>query len=282
MSFASSFIWSYIIVHSKINKYKNHTILLVANLALSVLIYLLGGARQGLIQVIIAIVIYAYFMWGEKTQWKTQIKTKTILKVVAFGMILILSYQNLGNLFGRNFNINSNDYIAAYLSAEIKNLDIFIRKGQFGQGNSFATTQTFAHITNQLAGRYGFPERAFKFDQPYNYVNGHYLGNVYSTFWAFLYDGGYVAFILLTILMASILQLVYVKVAKSKNIVNQGIKLSLVIYGYMYFESLFSFFTAWFFARTFNTSFLYYIIYWILLKIYIEKIKIKKFKKTYN
>ena len=188
----------------------------------------------------------------------------------------------MGNLFGRNFNINSNDYIAAYLSAEIKNLDIFIRKGQFGQGNSFATTQTFAHITNQLAGRYGFPERAFKFDQPYNYVNGHYLGNVYSTFWAFLYDGGYVAFILLTILMASILQLVYVKVAKSKNIVNQGIKLSLVIYGYMYFESLFSFFTAWFFARTFNTSFLYYIIYWILLKIYIEKIKIKKFKKTYN
>ena len=280
LSFASSFIWSYMLVHACINKYKNHTVLLAVNLLLSVLIYLLGGARQGLIQVIVAIVVYGYFIWGEGIKWGKRLRIETILKVIAVGLILILSYQNLGNLFGRNFNINSNDYIGAYLSAEIKNLDIFIRKGEFGQGNSFSTTQTFAHITNQLAGRFGFPERAFKFDQPYNYVNGHYLGNVYTVFWAFLYDGGYIAFIVLTAFMAFILQLIYIRVMKNRSRINEEINVALIVYGYMYFECAFSFFTAWFFARTFNTSFLYYIIYWFLLKVYIEKVKLGKKKGT--
>lgn len=276
MSFASGFFWSYILTHSMVYKYRCHRILLVINIGLSVLIYLLGGARQGAVQLVISLIVMTYFMWGESNQWRKTIRTKTVFKICILALVLILSYQTIGNAFGRNFNIDSNDYIAAYLSAEIKNLDTFIREGVFYKGNSFSTTQTFAHIANQLAGRFGLPERSFKFDQPYRYVNGHYLGNVYTVFWAFLYDGGYPALIYLTVLMATILQVVYLKVVKNKH--GSRIKIMLIIYSYMYFECVFSFFTCWFYARTFNTSFIYYCFYWMCFKIYIEKVKTKQYK----
>ena len=80
--------------------------------------------------------------------------------------------------------------------------------------------------------------------------------------------------------MAFILQLIYIRVMKNRSRINEEINVALIVYGYMYFECAFSFFTAWFFARTFNTSFLYYIIYWFLLKVYIEKVKLRKKKGT--
>jgi oligosaccharide repeat unit polymerase len=274
LSFASGFFWTYIFAHRVIYKYKCHNVLLVINIVLSMIIYLLGGARQGIIQLLSAFLVMVYIFWGEKTNWNRSIKIKTFVKIVLLGFIIIFTFQFMGNVVGRNFNIDGGDYIAAYLSAEIKNLDTFIREGVFGKGASFSTTQTFAHIANQLEGKFGLPTRAFKFDQQYRYINGHYLGNVYTTFWAFLYDAGFKGLVFFTVLMATIMQLIYIRVVKNKKA--SQIRLSLIIYAYLYFAVAFSFFTSWFYARFFNMSFVYCVVYWSLLKLYVEKVKLRK------
>ena len=273
LSFSSSFIWIYLLIHSKVFKYKSNDFLLVINAGLSVLIYLLGGARQGLIQVVMGGFVIAYFLKNKKNGKTNRIKTKRLLQIVIASLLFVILFQSLGDIIGRNSRIESNDYIAAYISAEIKNLDTFVREGRFGQGNSFEKTQTFAHLSNQLSGHFGFPERPFKFDQRYRYINGHFLGNVYTVFWAFLYDGSYKALILLTVLMAIILQWCYIRAVKCCDAENY-ISMPIIVYSYMYFESAFSFFSYWFYARTFSFSFIYYLCYWWLLKFFIERVNL--------
>lgn len=275
LCFASGFFWSYIMGHGVVYKYKNHRNLLLFNILLSVANYLLGGARRGLIQLIIAILVMMYLMWAEKMNWSKNIKIKTILKVVALALLVMLSYQYIGKLIGRQLSLGIGEYIATYISAEIKNLDTFIKEGAFGQGGGFSTTQTFAHIANQFEGVLGLPSRAFKYDQPYRYINGYYLGNVYTTFWAFLYDAGFLGVVGYTTLMAIILQCIYQKAIKAKGKSNT-IRISMIAYSYLYLGAVFSFFTNWFYAIFFNRSLLYCLVFWLLLKFYVEKVKIRK------
>lgn len=49
--------------------------------------------------------------------------------MIVLATIILATFAGLGSLLGRQMEfLNFNDYIAVYLSAELKNLDIFIRE----------------------------------------------------------------------------------------------------------------------------------------------------------
>lgn len=271
LSFASSFVWSYIFAIGRFYKVKTHYVLLFMNILLSIVIYLLGGARQGIIQLLVGIGVIFYFVWGYKNKWKKRIAIKRIAQVIVIVFVFALLFPSFGSLLGRNLKVDPSSYIAVYVSSGIKNLDTFIREGRFGIGASFSSTQTFSQLAIKLAGHFGLPERTVFFDQQYRYVNGNWLGNIYTTFWAFLYDGGVTALVFYTLLMSFILQWVYAALVKDIHLVSR-LSVPMLLYSYMYFEPLFSFFHSWFYARTFNTTFIIYIFYWLLLKLFIEKV----------
>ena len=117
-----------------------------------------------------------------------------------------------------------------------------------------------------------------KVDIPFRSINGHTLGNVYTIFYAFMYDGGLVGVLCFTGLMAIICQLVFNKAIQERD--NSKIDIWVVIYSYLCCCLIFSFFSNTFYEQVFNYGFLKFIIFWNGLKLIFDKIRINiKFPK---
>lgn len=115
-------MWIYYLVHALVYKYKTHYILLSANLFLSILNNLVTGSRGWGCQNIMVGVVLFYFFIEDKRGWK-KIPTKYIMRLVLLFIALIALFQWSLQLVGRASNIDTfGDYIALYISAEMKNL----------------------------------------------------------------------------------------------------------------------------------------------------------------
>lgn len=273
ISVSSGYIWGYILVHSFIYKYKVHKMLLILNVILSILNGMLFGSRTLAFQLIVAIIVQAYFLIKKKNFWRGKIKIKDLVLFCFVGIVCILGFQQLGNLLGRNSTRDMFEYIAIYLSGEIKNLDIFIRKNQFGA--DMYNCQTLIGVANFLSGKLWFPEWSHGLDQPFQHINGYSLGNVATTYYSYIYDMGYWGVIVFTIIMAVLSSWFYIVAVKKINETTNEISLSFIVYTYLYFTFIFSFFSNKFFESVAYIAFVYYLIYWYLIKKFLN-IRINK------
>lgn len=273
VSSTGAFFWAYILIHSIIYRYNSHRLLLILCVVVGAINDVILGGRGGIIRLVISIIVYAYFIYGHKTKFKSIIKPKYVMLVISIIVLIICLFQASATLLGRETSIYSfGEYLAIYLSAEIKNLDLFIRSG-FKQNTTFYNCQTFIYVINFLSGKFGLPDWTHKLDLPYRNVNGHNLGNVYTTFYDFLYDGGYFAVVYLTIIMAVITQIFHYKSVNSND--NGKINVTLIIYSTMIFAMVLSFFSDSFYEYFFTPGFVVNVIIWYLLKFYIEKVNVK-------
>lgn len=130
VSATGGFIWAYVLIHSIIYRYRSHRLLLVLCIVMGVMNDVVLGGRGGVIRLIISIIVCAYFIYEHKTKFKSIIKPKYVMLVIAIFAVIISVFQASTKLLGRGTSTtNFEEYLAIYLSAEIKNLDIFIRSG---------------------------------------------------------------------------------------------------------------------------------------------------------
>ena len=271
---SSGYIWIYVLIHGIVFKYKNNRILLGINIILCILDDIILGARTGIINYLVAMIVYVYFMYQYKNNWKFQIKPKTMIRTVGIIVLFVLLFQTSARMLGRNSTVKMDEYIAIYLSAELKNLDLFITREPMGLGNSLFTTKTFTSLVNGISGKFGLPVYYHRLVNPYRSVNGRTLGNVSTTFYAFLYDGGYFQLVICTVFMAIVGQIVYMRIIKKGNTSKQ-FDLFLLAYGYLFFTYLFCFFSNKFYEMIISPSFLRMLLFWWLL-IFFIKLKVKK------
>ncbi len=279
LSIASGYIFSYLLFHGIINKYATHRILIVLNILFCFVNSLITGSRTDLFQMLCAFVVQFYFIYGKAYGWKIKISFKAGALLAGAALLLVFSFQGLGNLLGRGDTRNVFEYIGIYLSAELKNLDTFVREGQFGA--PIERWQTLIAVVNLVGQRFGMPHLVHKFDLPFKTVNGRDLGNVATTFYAFLYDGGFWGVVIFVAFMAVICQVVYrFCTRKTKN--NSALSVSTVIYSYIFFTIVFSFFSNKFYEHIFSPYFVYLIVFWLLLKVYFEYFTIDRVKEIFN
>lgn len=82
----------------------------------------------------------------------------------------------------------------------------------------------------------------YELDLPFLRSNGYVCGNVYTTFYAYLYDFGVTGVIVLMILMGLISQVLYQKATKpSKRNRRYSINLWIIVYSYVFYSLAFSF-----------------------------------------
>lgn len=254
-------------------------------MVVSLFISLLLGARGGAISYLVVGVLLFFIFRVYKSKINYSLLVRVIL-VLIVGMIL---FQNFGRVLGRKLNYSNLDYIALYLCAPIKNLDSVFEENKFGlvtgmSDQGLATNQTFRMIINYIAishnkmDLYQNPYAAF----PYRYVNGYLLGNCYTAYYYFLYDGGWLALIFEVMLMAIVSQLLYQNVERQLSCKSCEIKISVIVYFIIYYCLLFSFFAAMFYVNIFHISFFRELIIFMLLKIFfyrnLFKIKMKNFR----
>ena len=234
---------------------------------------LLGG-RNGVVNMIISIFVCSYFIYLRSNGFKFKIKFLNIVKIILVFLLILILFQFTGELLGRNSIINSGvsliDYLAKYCGAPIKNLDIFINSKDLG--NISDNNQTFIYLVHLFGHFFGI-NTDYVLDLPFNKINGFNLGNVYTTFYPFLYDYGYIGVVFLTGFMAAICQIIYEFARRfNKNSLNVFLN---VLYAYFFNSLVFSFFSNKFYEQNFSRGFFRILIFWLLFDLFFLRFSFK-------
>lgn len=276
LSYLSGFVWMYYLVHSLVYRYKASRILIIINLGLSFVSNMLTGSRGGVFQIIISGFFLFYIIWGEKYNWKKNISIKTYIKFIIIAVILIMTFQISLEWIGRSSTeTNLNDYIAKYLSAEMKNLDIKISEGDIGFKN-IAEWSTMNVGFSKIFSLFGKTNiRHYADASTYIEYRGIDLGNVYTIYCPFITDLGYFGLIFFEGIMAFVCQLIFCKATRRKDH-KYCLDFNKLIYVYFLTMLVFSFFSNWFFDNVFSTGFIWCLITWALFREFLEKNRIKR------
>lgn len=197
---------------------KNFSKLLFIEIFLGFTSSLLNGSRGGVFFAIIAIIVFILLI--QKTEGNFNVKKyiKTIFVVFILILITLLLMKETTVWVGRGKEDRSIfEYISIYIGAEIKNLDIFISNQIFPVKTDIFGQQTFITIYDFLIKHMHLNIQSYTLNLPFQIVNGFSLGNVYTTFYPWLYDFGYQGVFILTFVMATISEIIYEYALKSSS-----------------------------------------------------------------
>lgn len=256
--------WCIFVIVRNLSEKKKVSMLMYALLILALINIGDTGNRGGLVNYFVSLI--CVWLIFHKTTYREYITKKNIVMAIIIIGALLVAFRFSASLLGRETSGNIFEYLATYIGAQIKNLDIYLQTGTMNHG--LGSSQTFINIITWLGPKTGLFPTTYKLDLPFQSINGFNLGNVYTTYYAFLYDFGYVGAVLLTALMAAISQIIYCSVLR--NTAQKPVPLTSLIYIYIYSFLLFSFFSDKFYENVFVSYILYLIVYWIIIKLYMS------------
>lgn len=244
---------------------------------------MLCGSRTPVFMMIVAGVSYYFVLYFKKKNYQNIFKKKTFIIVACLGVSFILLFAPLAKLLGREVKMGSFEYLSIYCGAQVKNLDSFLQENNYLFKNEFLGSQTFHSALQTVGSKLPFlGVNEYRMDLPFRRVNGIELGNVYTTFYAFIYDFGYLGLFVLVLIMGLISGFVYEHIIRMKNL--DKIKMSILIYGVIFGCLALSFFSDKFYEDIFSMGFVKKIIIWsfytlVFCKINYREILNKLFRK---
>lgn len=246
------------------------------------------GGRGYAIYIILAGIVITILFLNKKNGFRAKIDFKTLAKFMCVCFIIIFAFKTTGTMLGKvatsKKSINSFgffDYLAVYCGAEIKNLDIYLRERLtiIRTKNNIFGSQTFINLIKWFGPSLGISNTNYSLDLPFRMVNGFNLGNVYTTFYPYIYDFGYKGVIIMTGIMSLIAQFIYEKCKRVK--LTDVPSINILIYSYIFNTLIFSFFSNKFYELILSKQFAYTIILWFIYNIFLCKFKIKKRTQIY-
>lgn len=282
-SIAASYIWIYILCNNIVCEKKGkNSILMLLSIALGMINGVILGARGDAIQIIVATYVMFVVLKRKHNGWKPNIKIEHIILIGIALFGIMYGFKATGNLLGRNsvvqYNSTAIDEAAKYLGAEIKNLDIYLEKPFRNVAPYMRGSQTFGYIMEWINHKANLGW-VIEQDLPFQKINSLSLGNVYTVFYPFIYDFGYLGMGILTFVMAALSQLIYETVLIYRK--NEIISIAIIINSYVLFLITFSFFGERFFSYILNTSFIKYIVIWEMLTWFVTVEIFKTRKKCF-
>ncbi len=268
----SGYFFTFLLINNKIVT-KKYNKLLIIQVLICLMISMLGGSRAPAFNIILAGISYYLLLQNKKNGLNEIISLDTIKKVFIVCFAIVIVFLPLANLLGRNVNREFTNYLSLYCGAELKNLDDFIQIKDNTVKNEIFGSQTFVNIVQFVNRRIHHANYDYMLDLPFNYSNGHSLGNVYTVLYPFIYDFGYKGVFFLVMLMAIISQIVYEHAKKSNE--KNKVSISILIYGFIFSCLALSFFSNKFYERLFSPAFARTILTWIICNYYFNKLKIK-------
>ena len=223
------------------------------------------GSRGGSIGFIITFMVF-YIINHLKEGNKFKLNFKVFIKLLLLIFFSLLFMQWSAVFLNRaGVPESSFDYISIYVGAEMKNLDTFLRMGIFPLHDGIWGQYTFGKLISNLANIFNWALPQITNIYGYQMVNNYDLGNVYTTFVPWLCDFGYKGIYWLTFLMALLSQISYELAMK----VNRSyVTIWKLLYGTISSGILLSFFSNRFYEQI-NTSLVYYLIIWYIIRHFI-------------
>lgn len=222
---------------------------------------LFSGSRGHVIFIVIVGVAYYLVMIAKKKNFKNYLNAKFAKRVLIIGVVLLCIFIPMARALGRNVKETPIEYISIYCGAQLKNLDAYLQKHDPNDTSELFGEQTFMSLYRTVGRRFGIERFVYKSDIPFRIVNGHNLGNVYTTFYAYIHDFGYAGVVIMVLIMAAISQLMF-EFIKTVAI-RRKLSIWIMCYGLVVNALFLSFFGEKFFAGV-NMSTLRYILVWIV------------------
>jgi len=241
---------------------------------------ILYGGRAGSIRIILVILFMYYFLSNEKNNWKFRIPLKIAIIILGAGFCTIALWSNISELLGRSSiddkGYDAKYYAAIYCGAQVKNLDLYLNENR-----NLYHSKTFGYATlSSIYAKYTSsknPEN-MKDILSFREYNGYPLGNVYTCFYFYIYDFGYIGIFLISIFSYFI--------TKVWNIIryhnNKNKYMYLYIYAMFCYPLLFSFFSEFFFTTVLSFDFISRLILWMIEYRLIKKLFSVKVEKTHQ
>ena len=204
---------------------------LVVPYLIMILMSFLTGSRSTafrfLTQLFIEYIIIHRWYQGNTTKGNI----KLFVRLLVIGSIAIAGITFSINLIGRSNSIPLFEYITAYVGGPFVNLDLVIDR-DINTSTIFAQ-ETLHHFYSLIGSRFHIPSLVYTLNIPYLYVKGHYLGNIYTMYYMFLEDFGYLGVFPLTAIIAYFYNSNYSILSKA-GYSRRNISFRLFIYGYLF------------------------------------------------
>ena len=284
-------LWSILLPYYLFNSKKNNSqkMLLALNFVTTFIGTLLSGGRTDMLYGLISFFTFSYINYQYRRGWKGGLfPRKIMISILSVGFIFILFFAEIGYIIGRKATDTTEAtsmLFAIYCGAEIKNLDDYIQK-PYRQGNEAGlfAQYTLCGMYDRLIERTGAEKeevKRFSPDLSFNRHGAYPLGNVYTTYYNFILDFGYIGAILCTGIMAFIASFFYRKVVTSKFWHNGRLDLWMLFFAsYMPAACFLSFFSNKFFESfTINKTIKQLIVWWILIIIFQGRNKVRSINK---
>ena len=257
----AGYIWTYSIADA-ISKKKKINIFLIVNAVLCCILNTVYGARGTMINYIISFLAMVYFL-SSRNKKQSSLNKKFIIGAITLAIIILSSFHYIGSLIGRGNTQNIADYLTVYISAPLKNLDSFVKRGEIEFGIS--KNYTLYALINWIGSKFGIDSIVHTALGEWQSVGGKNLGNVYTTLASFYHDGGLIGVCFYSLLMALITMAFYNRTNRDIEKFKNRYSINLIIYSFFVPNLFFCFFSNRFYENVFINTFVRYILLWWVL-----------------
>lgn len=270
--------FGYLIVYIFIHNYvatkridKLH-LLIILLLCLNII---LNGSRSPIFRIVTMMLITFYVLYNKQNNVRRgniKFLLKSLLIVIFSGTFFIA----LLSLMGRENDLDMFHYIFIYVGAPLVNLDNYLA---FRPDGSYATIfgeQTFRGLYAYIAKIISDESLIFPTIDQFKFSNnGLEIGNVYTTFYSFIYDFEYVGFIPLILIIALYYVFTYQRL-KTRAIKTNKVHFSLFIYAYLFNDLIMLAFSNRFYTTVLDIGFIKIVIFsYICHLLFVHRSKIK-------
>lgn len=270
--------FGYLIVYIFIHNYvatkridKLH-LLIILLLCLNII---LNGSRSTIFRIVTMMLITFYVLYNKQNNVRRgniKFLLKSLLIVIFSGTFFIA----LLSLMGRENDLDMFHYIFIYVGAPLVNLDNYLA---FRPDGSYATIfgeQTFRGLYAYIAKIISDESLIFPTIDQFTFSNnGLEIGNVYTTFYSFIYDFEYVGFIPLILIIALYYVFTYQRL-KTRAIKTNKVHFSLFIYAYLFNDLIMLAFSNRFYTTVLDIGFIKIVIFsYICHLLFVHRSKIK-------
>lgn len=256
MDMSAIYYLLYIAINNIVCKHKNNKLIYI-NIAIGVIGSLMDGTRTTLYMYITALAIMYIILSQRVKGWKKSFNFLNVLKGCGAIFLLLIVFNLSFTLLGRKVSdIAVMDLLANYVGAPIKNLEFFINDGRILNGSIGAATfqDTYNWINRWIGKEIFIIPNTYK----YRWIHGKILGNVYTVFMPLYNDFGIIGSYVIMAFLGIFSQKIYDRIKLSKRV--PIIDFKVIIYSYVAFAILFSFFSNKFFELIFARAMIYFLI----------------------
>ena len=262
-------------------KKQSKNILLILCFFFSIIISFSGGSRGSAIILLSSLLFNCILEFYRSHDWRESISPYKFIVLAISIVPSMMLFKEISLLMGQKQVevMTLSHYTFVYFGAQLKNLDMALtvydnieRSNVFGQ-------ETFRSFVNFYSKYFdnGFYSN-YDLYLPFNYYDGIGLGNVYTTFYPYLRDFGYLGVVVCPLIMGFISEFLYFK-AKEFTTRNDGVSIWNLFWCWTSFCLAFSFFSNKFYENVFSLNIISYILASALVLLFFYGVPIDKKRK---